>query len=83
LDHLKLGEKYDLFDFNSATKITGSKFVFLKNQAAILELALVNWTIANVMKRGYTFMTSPDISKTSIIEGCGFSPRDASCISCN
>ena len=45
VDHLVLGEKYDLFDFDNAAKITGSKFVYFKNEAALLELALCNWAI--------------------------------------
>jgi seryl-tRNA synthetase len=67
-----------LFDFDSGAKITSSKFVILKNEAAILELALTNWAIDYVRKRGYTFQITPDVCKTSIIEGCGFMPRDKS-----
>jgi len=76
MDHLAIGKKYDLFDFESAGKIAGSKFVILKNQAAILELALTNWAIDFVRKRGFTFIITPDISKNTLIEGCGFMPRD-------
>jgi seryl-tRNA synthetase len=65
-----------LFDFESAAKISGSKFVILKNQAALLELALTNWAIDFVRKRGYTLIITPDISKNTLIEGCGFMPRD-------
>lgn len=75
-----------MFDFNSATKITGSKYLFLKNQAAILELALINWSIQYVIKKGnlifllgYNLLIGPDICKNTIIEGCGFSPRDDAC----
>jgi seryl-tRNA synthetase len=47
----------------------------LKNQAALLELALVNWAINYVTKKGYTFIITPDLCKKQIIDGCGFSPR--------
>ena len=81
LDHLEIGEKYDLFDFENASKITGSKFVILKNQAAILEQALINYGISKIITKGFTFITTPDICKNTIIEGCGFNPRDEnSCI---
>lgn len=76
LDHLEIGKKYDLFDFDNATKITGSKFVLLKNEAALLEQALLNYAINKIIKKGFTFMTTPDICKNTIIEGCGFNPRD-------
>ncbi len=76
MDHLEIGKKYDLFDFDNAAKIAGSKFVILKNQAAILELGLTNWAIDYVRKKGYTFIITPDVSKNTLIEGCGFMPRD-------
>ena len=76
LDHLELGKLYDLFDFDNATKITGSKFVILKNEAAILEQALINYTIAKLIKKGFKFITTPDICYDTIIEGCGFNPRE-------
>jgi seryl-tRNA synthetase len=44
-NHLDIGEKFDLLDFANASKLSGSKFVFLKNQAAMLELGLINWAM--------------------------------------
>ena len=32
--HLEIAQMFDLLDFQSASKITGNKFVFLKNEAA-------------------------------------------------
>ena len=77
-DHLRIGEKNDLFDFENGGKITGSKFVFLKNHAALLELALVNWAMKKGVKKGYTPILTPDVSRTEVLEGCGFQPRDES-----
>ena len=77
-DHLRIGEKNDLFDFENGGKITGSKFVFLKNHAALLELALINWAMKKGVKKGYTPILTPDVSKTEVLEGCGFQPRDES-----
>ena len=62
--HLQIGEEFDLFDFHSASMITGNKFVFLKNEAALLELALINWATNFVAKKGFTPMTTPDIART-------------------
>ena len=78
LDHLEIGKKYDLFDFDNAAKITDSKFVLLKNEAALLEQALINYGIDKIIKKGFTFMITPDVCKNTIIEGCGFNPRDES-----
>lgn len=61
-----------MFDFKSASKLTGNKFVFLKNEAALLELALINWATNFVVKKGFTPMTTPDIARTQVVEACGF-----------
>lgn len=76
LDHLAIGKKYDLLDFDNGAKLATSKFVYLKNEAAILELALINWAVDFLRKKGYTFMITPDLCKSSIIDGCGFIPRN-------
>lgn len=76
LNHLEIGKRYDLFDFDNAAKITNSKFVILKNQAALLEMALVNWAISKIINKGFTFLITPDLCKTTLIQGCGFIPRD-------
>ena len=70
--HLQIGEEFDLFDFQSASKLTGNKFVFLKNEAALLELGLINWVTNLVAKKGFTPMTTPDLARTHIVEACGF-----------
>jgi seryl-tRNA synthetase len=74
--HLQIGEDFDLFDFQGASKITGNKFVFLKNEAALMELALINWATNQVVKRGFIPLTTPDIARTPVVEACGFQPRD-------
>jgi len=68
----------DLVDFERATKVAGSKAYFLKNAAAQLEIALINWAMQNVVKRGFTFMTTPDFARESVVAACGFNPRGES-----
>ena len=63
LTHVEIAEKFDLLDFGNASKLTGNKFVFLKNEAAILELALSNWVLNLIAKKGYEPMTTPDIAR--------------------
>lgn len=46
--------------------------MFLKNEAALLELALVNWAMSFVTKKGFTPMTTPDLARTNVVEACGF-----------
>ncbi|XVE60526.1 hypothetical protein DITRI_Ditri05aG0136000 [Diplodiscus trichospermus] len=74
-DHLQIGKALDLFDFDAAAEVSGSKFYYLKNEAVMLEMALVNWTMTEVMKRGFTPLTTPEIVRSSVVEKCGFQPR--------
>ncbi|KAK2659804.1 hypothetical protein Ddye_006337 [Dipteronia dyeriana] len=76
-DHLQLGKELDIFDFDAAAEVSGSKFYYLKNEAVMLEMALINWTLCEVMKRGFTPLTTPEIVRSSVVEKCGFQPRAA------
>ena len=74
-DHLLLGEQLDLIDFDSAAKVSGQKFYYLKNEAVFLELALTRYALDILYKKGFTPMITPDIAREEIIEGIGFNPR--------
>jgi len=74
-DHLQLGKELDLFDFDAAAEVSGSKFYYLKNEAVLLEMALINWAISEVSKKGFTPLITPEIVRSSVVEKCGFQPR--------
>lgn len=74
-DHMQLGTELDLVDFDTAARVSGSKFYYLKNEAVILEMALSRYAIDVVMKHGFTPTITPDIAKEEILEGIGFNPR--------
>lgn len=75
LDHVELGKKLDILDFEAAAKVTGSKFYFLKNEAVILELGLIRFALDLAIKHGFTPITTPEIARDEIITASGFSPR--------
>lgn len=56
-------------------QVSGSKFYYLKNEAVLLEMGLVNWAVSEAMKRGFTPLTTPEIVRSSVVEKCGFQPR--------
>lgn len=74
-DHYDLATELQLIDTHTAAKVSGSKFVYLCNEGALLELALVHWTLATLRKRGFTVMFPPDVAHYKLVEGCGFQPR--------
>jgi seryl-tRNA synthetase len=74
-DHVALAEMLDLVDFEAATKVSGTKFYYLRNQAVFLELALTRFALDFLAGRGYVPMITPDIARTDIVAGIGFNPR--------
>ena len=75
LDHVALGEKHDLFDFEAGSKVAGHGFLFSKNDAVLLELALQRYAVEILARRCFTLTTTPDLARDSILEGTGFMPR--------
>lgn len=41
----------------------------------MLEMGLINWTLSEVMKRGFIPLITPEIVRSSVVEKCGFQPR--------
>ncbi|MFW6338868.1 MAG: serine--tRNA ligase, partial [Alkalispirochaetaceae bacterium] len=76
-DHVQLGQELDIIDFEAGTKVSGTKFYYLKNRGALLELALVRYAMDILEKHGFTLTITPDIARTEIVEGIGFNPRGA------
>ncbi|MCX7787917.1 MAG: serine--tRNA ligase [Spirochaetes bacterium] len=74
-DHVELGELLDIVDFDTATRVAGTKFYYLKNEAVFLELGLVRYAFDILMKHGFQPFITPDIAKEEIVEGIGFNPR--------
>jgi seryl-tRNA synthetase len=75
LDHVKLGQELDIIDFDSATKVSGTKFYYLKNEGVFLELGLVRYALDILQRKGFTPFITPDVARTEILEGIGFNPR--------
>ncbi|NLE36942.1 MAG: serine--tRNA ligase [Pirellulaceae bacterium] len=75
LDHVELGEKLDLFDFEAGTRVAGAGFYFLKNDAVLLELALQQFAVQTLLGEGFTPMTTPDLARNDVLQGTGFIPR--------
>lgn len=77
-DHLTLAEHLGLVDFESAARVTGQKFYYLKNDAVLLDLALHHFALQTAARHGFTLHTTPDLAKAEILQGLGFNPRGES-----
>ena len=74
-DHVTIGEALNLFDLEGGAKGAGHGFYFLKNDAVLLELALIHFVIARLVREGFTPTVTPDLARNEILEGIGFIPR--------
>ena len=74
-DHVQLMEELDLIDFERATKVSGPKFYYLKNEAVFLEQALIMYTMNVLRKHNFTPFITPDVARQEILKGIGFNPR--------
>ena len=74
-DHASLGESLDIIDTARATKVSGSRFGYLKGKGALLELSLVRWAMDNLAEAGFTPMIPPVLVREQALEGTGFFPE--------
>ena len=74
-DHVEIAAHLDLIDFEAGARVAGSGFYFLKNDAVMLEMALVQFALTKLRSEGFTLFTTPDLARDSVLEGIGFSPR--------
>lgn len=71
-DHLELGEKLDIIDTVRASKISGARFYFLKNEGALLEFALRELAFELLIKEGFIPVIPPVMIKTEVMKGLGY-----------
>mgnify|MGYP005845727669 CR=1 FL=1 len=73
-DHITLGTDLDIFDLERGSKISGFRGYFLKNEGAILHLALLFYVFQKLNKKGYTPFIAPTIVKQFTLFGSGHFP---------
>ena len=74
--HFELGEKEDKMDFKIASKLSGSRFVILKDKLALLERALINFMLdIHTNKFEYTEISPPLIVTEDSMFGTGQLPK--------
>ena len=74
--HYELGENLGMLDFDLATKTTGSRFVFVKKELALLERALSNFMLdTHIVQNGYLEISPPLIASENTMYGTGQLPK--------
>ncbi len=76
--HWELGENLDILDFERGTKVTGSRFTFLKGAGARLERALINFMLDyHRENHNYEEIFPPFIANNDSMTGTGQLPKFA------
>lgn len=76
LDHVELGKKLSMLDFERATKISGSGFPLYTGKGATLERALINFMIdTHIRNHGYTEVMPPILVNRDSMKGTGQIPK--------
>ncbi len=75
LDHFALMQKHDLLDIERAVKVAGARSYVLKGDAARLELALMNFAMDRISKKGFTPLIVPAMARDFAFIGNGQFPK--------
>jgi seryl-tRNA synthetase len=77
-EHFDLGEQLGLMDFETAAKISGSRFVLLSGALARMERALSSYMLdLHTMEHGLTEVNPPALVKDKALYGTGQLPKFA------
>lgn len=76
LDHVDLGARLGILDFERAAKIAGARFAILSGLGARLERALINFCLdLQTRRHGYTEVVPPLIVNANTLFGTGQLPK--------
>ena len=70
-DHLELGEQLGIIDTKKAAEVAGSRFSYLKKEAALLEFALVRLAFDKLMLHGFVPIVPPVMIREEAFMGMG------------
>jgi len=68
-NHIDLSLNLDIIDIERAGKVSGSRFFYLKKEAALLDMALISFALEEMVKKGYTPVEPPYLMRKDAYEG--------------
>ncbi|NNL06697.1 MAG: serine--tRNA ligase, partial [Gammaproteobacteria bacterium] len=75
-DHVDIGDGLAALDFDTASKLTGSRFVVMRGQMARLHRALIQFMLdLHTTEHGYTEVYVPYIVNSESLKGTGQLPK--------
>jgi seryl-tRNA synthetase len=74
-NHIELCQDLDLADFERGTKIAGFRGYILKNEGALLQQAVLQFTMQHMVSKGFTPMMVPSLVRRETLMGTGYLPQ--------
>jgi len=74
-DHVQLAKDLDLVDFERGTKVVGFRGYFLKREAFQLSMAIWQYAMEILMKKGFILMQAPSLVNAKAMTGTGYLPQ--------
>lgn len=71
-DHQEIGEFLDIIDVERGTKVSGSRFFYLKGAGAILDFALARLAFDTLIEKGFTPIIPPVLIKAESMMDMGY-----------
>lgn len=68
-NHIDLALALNQIDMERAGKVSGARFFYLKNDVAMLDMALISFAIEELTKKGYTPVVPPYLMNHQAYEG--------------
>ncbi len=69
LDHVEIGRRLGILDFERAAKVSGSRFYYLLGEGALLEIALVRFALDRLLAHGFVPVLPPVLVRPEVITG--------------
>ena len=70
-DYLALAQAHDLIDIERAAKVSGSRFGYLKREAALLEFALIRYAFDHLLHEEFIPVMPPAMIRPEVFKGMG------------
>ncbi|MGM5481993.1 MAG: serine--tRNA ligase [Nanobdellota archaeon] len=68
-NHAEIAENLGVADFENSAKITGKGFYCLKNELALLNMALINFSRNYMISQGYDYVEPPLMIRKDVLQG--------------
>jgi len=68
-DHIDLGLSLDVMDVERAGKVAGARFFYLKREGVLLDMALMNFALEEIVSKGYIPIEPPFLMRRRPYEG--------------